>query len=96
MNTYVMGLRPSYIFNSFSEGIVFRRQNLTFKDGPRAERDVHKGCMVLLVLFNALVTQFQTVLPPFQTRVSHSHTLMSKFHALSVSQSHIGVTISLT
>ena len=32
LNTYIMGLRPLYILNSFSAGIDFRRQNLTFVD----------------------------------------------------------------
>ena len=31
LNTYVLGLRPLKIFNSFSAGIDFRRQNLTSK-----------------------------------------------------------------
>ena len=31
-NIYVMGLRPLYIFNTFSEGTYFRGQNLTSLD----------------------------------------------------------------
>ena len=46
LNTYVMGLRPLEIFQFFqcedrldtSESDVYRRQILTYKDGPRAER----------------------------------------------------------
>ena len=38
LNTYVKGLRSLYWFNSFSAGTVFRRQILTSKDCPRAER----------------------------------------------------------
>ena len=34
---YVMGQR-SFFFNSVSAGMIFRRQILTSKDGPRAER----------------------------------------------------------
>ena len=33
-----MGLRPLIFYISFSAGTVFRRQILTSKDGPRAER----------------------------------------------------------
>ena len=40
LNTYVMGLRPWEIFDTFSAGIDFRSQNLTSVDGvgPFTER----------------------------------------------------------
>ena len=38
LNTYVMVSGHYKYFNSVSVETVFRRQNLTFKDGPRAER----------------------------------------------------------
>ena len=61
LNTYVMGLRPLEIFQFFqcgdrlymSRSDVHRRQNLTFKDGPHAEKVTafwarsvvcHRGC----------------------------------------------------
>ena len=38
LNNYVMGLRPLEIFSILSESDVYRRQLLSYKDGPRTER----------------------------------------------------------